>query len=49
MRIATHEDNKNLAEKYQKYFDDIKKNLNEHAWDGEWYVRYFDNNKNIKE
>ena len=31
-------------DKYQKFNDNLKTNLNKYAWDGEWYLRaYFDN------
>lgn len=29
-------------EQYKKYYEEIKEAVNKHAWDGEWYVRYFD-------
>ncbi len=29
-------------EKYKKYYEEMKEAVNQHAWDGEWYVRYFD-------
>jgi cellobiose phosphorylase len=28
--------------KYGEYYEEMKKAFNEHAWDGAWYVRYFD-------
>lgn len=31
------------ASKYKKYYDNMKQRVNEYAWDGEWYLRYFDN------
>jgi cellobiose phosphorylase len=30
------------VEKYQGYYEEMKQRVNQHAWDGEWYVRYFD-------
>jgi cellobiose phosphorylase len=30
------------ATKYTAYYETMKRRVNEHAWDGEWYVRYFD-------
>lgn len=30
------------ADKYRGYYKDIKEVLNRECWDGEWYVRYFD-------
>lgn len=26
---------------YKMYYDNIKNNFNKHAWDGNWYIRYF--------
>ena len=34
--------NKAKAEQYKADHAVMKKNLNEQAWDGEWYVRYYD-------
>jgi len=31
-----------LVEKFQDYYDDMKQAVNEHLWDGDWYIRYFD-------
>ena len=31
-----------LAATYQGYYDEMKQTVNEHAWDGEWFIRYFD-------
>ena len=30
------------AERYTRLYDEMKALFNEHAWDGAWYVRYFD-------
>lgn len=30
--------------KLQSYYDEMKRKVNEHAWDGDWYVRYFKKN-----
>ena len=30
------------AEEFNHYYEEMKKTLNEVAWDGEWYLRYFD-------
>jgi cellobiose phosphorylase len=27
---------------YTRYYDEMRQRVNEQAWDGEWYVRYFD-------
>ena len=33
---------KAAAQKYTAYYAEMKARVNEHAWDGEWYVGYFD-------
>ncbi len=30
------------AQKYGAYYAEMQASVNQHAWDGEWYVRYFD-------
>lgn len=30
------------AEKYERYYEEMKDTVNDNCWDGEWYVRYFD-------
>jgi cellobiose phosphorylase len=30
------------AEKMSAYYDEMRKTVNQQAWDGEWYLRYFD-------
>lgn len=32
------------VKKYQGYYEDMKKSVNENTWDGEWWVRYFEDN-----
>jgi len=32
-------------EKYEKYYNKMKKCLNFSAWDGKWYIRYIDSNE----
>ena len=39
------EDN-DSAVKYENYYKIISENVNKHAWDGEWYIRYFDHEGN---
>jgi cellobiose phosphorylase len=29
---------------YKTWYEEMKEKVNTHGWDGEWYVRYFDNN-----
>jgi cellobiose phosphorylase len=42
MDILEFVNDKQTAEKYKMYYDEMKTAVNKHAWDGEWYVRYFD-------
>lgn len=30
------------GKRFRKYYSEMKQRVNEFAWDGEWYVRYFD-------
>jgi cellobiose phosphorylase len=30
------------AEAYLVYYDEMRQRVNQHAWDGDWYLRYFD-------
>lgn len=34
------------ANKYKSYYEEMKKIVNEEAWDGEWYISYFDEKGN---
>ncbi len=33
-----------LVAKYQNDYEKMKETVNNHCWDGEWYIRYFDEN-----
>jgi len=35
------------VQKYKRDYEQMKSRVNEHAWDGEWYVRYFDHDGSI--
>lgn len=35
-------DDQTSAEKFKEQYAEMKARVNEHAWDGDWYVRYFD-------
>ena len=37
---------KELAEKYKADHSEMKSIVNEHCWDGDWYIRYFEDNGN---
>ena len=40
--LARHLRDTASAEKYAAYYSEMKQRVNECAWDGEWYIRYFD-------
>ena len=40
--LATYEGDTATREHFSAYFDEMRDRVNEHAWDGAWYVRYFD-------
>nr|MDA3845164.1 glycosyl transferase [Vallitaleaceae bacterium] len=40
--LCQFQDKSDFVEKFQGYYDDMKKSVNEHLWDGDWYIRYFD-------
>jgi cellobiose phosphorylase len=42
MELTKHLGDTESVEKYATYYAEMKQSVNEHAWDGEWYVRYFD-------
>ena len=42
MDLLEHTGEKNRLGEYSKEYDNIKTKFNECAWDGEWYVRYFE-------
>jgi cellobiose phosphorylase len=42
MDLARHRGDVDSAEKYTSYYTEMKQRVNECAWDGEWYIRYFD-------
>lgn len=39
--LAEYRGDAPMVEKYTAYYEEMKARVNEHAWDGEWYVRYF--------
>ncbi|NDJ75208.1 MAG: glycosyl transferase [Chloroflexi bacterium] len=41
IELCQHLDHTAEVEKYQGYYDEMAARVNEHAWDGAWYVRYF--------
>lgn len=42
MELMHYLGDKNKADDYQTDYDSMKIAINQHAWDGEWYVRYFE-------
>jgi cellobiose phosphorylase len=40
--LARHVGDEEMVVQYTAYYEAMKQTVNEHAWDGEWYVRYFD-------
>jgi len=42
MELAQHLGDQESVARYTEYYEAMKQRVNEHAWDGEWYVRYFD-------
>jgi len=42
IELARHLRETESVERYSAYYAEMKERVNEHAWDGEWYVRYFD-------
>ncbi|HEQ72332.1 MAG TPA: glycosyl transferase, partial [Spirochaetia bacterium] len=33
---------KNAEKEYRNLYEEMKQRVNEHCWDGEWFIRYFD-------
>lgn len=42
IELARHLGEIESVERYSAYYAEMKERVNEHAWDGQWYVRYFD-------
>jgi cellobiose phosphorylase len=40
--LSRHLGDATATEKYLVYYQEMQQRVNEHAWDGHWYVRYFD-------
>jgi cellobiose phosphorylase len=40
--LCGHLGDEAAVQKYTAYYEEMKARVNEHAWDGEWYVGYFD-------
>lgn len=44
IELAKFMDDEESAQRWSDYHNAMRETVNEHAWDGEWYVRYFDHN-----
>lgn len=42
IELPQHLGDEEAIAQYTEYYETMKQRVNEHAWDGEWYVRYFD-------
>ncbi|MCR4406743.1 MAG: glycosyl transferase [Anaerolineae bacterium] len=42
IELSQHLGDAESAARYRQCYETMKQRVNEHAWDGEWYVRYFD-------
>lgn len=42
IELARHLRETESVERYSAYYAEMKERVNEHAWDGQWYARYFD-------
>lgn len=42
IELARHLGDNEATAQYTSWYEEMKQRVNEHAWDGEWYVRYFD-------
>jgi cellobiose phosphorylase len=42
IELARHLGDEEAVTRYTADYETMKQRVNEHAWDGEWYVRYFD-------
>jgi cellobiose phosphorylase len=40
--LFTHTGDRAAADRMREYYDQMREAANAHAWDGDWYVRYFD-------
>jgi len=42
MDVLEYKQDKENLEMCRHYYEEMKTRVNEHAWDGEWFIRYFD-------
>lgn len=40
--LAQHLGDETMIEQFTTYYQEMRARVNQHAWDGEWYLRYFD-------
>ena len=43
IELAEFINNSEISEKFRMYYEEMKEKVNNHGWDGEWYLRYYDN------
>ncbi|HKL86265.1 MAG TPA: glycosyl transferase [Treponemataceae bacterium] len=46
IELADYQTDTKLAQTCRAWYDEMKKSVNETSWDGDWYVRYFDDKAN---
>lgn len=42
LELAAYEEDQAVLEQYTADYEEMQEIVNQHAWDGDWYVRYFD-------
>lgn len=42
IELFEHLGDRNQADTYRAWYEEMKAKVNEHAWDGEWWIRWFD-------
>lgn len=40
--LADYLEDEDAAAEYRAYYEEMRARVNEYAWDGEWFIRYFD-------
>ncbi len=47
IELCEHKGDSELAQRYRADYEHMRGLVNEYAWDGEWYVRYFDHDGSV--
>jgi len=42
INLARHRGDEQMVAQYTEYYETMKERVNEHGWDGAWYIRYLD-------